>query len=75
MLYVNVEIMGTKLYKHAYEELIKEDIEILYRFIPDEYGLERGHIRQILQDSVDHLYPPQKKRRFRLFRRFKPLFN
>ena len=65
--------MGTKLYKHAFVELIEEYIEILEKFIPDEYGLERGHIREILMESVKFYYPPQKKRSF--FRRWIPLFN
>ena len=66
--------MGTKLYKHSYEELIQEDIEVMEKHIPDEYNIIKGHIREILLDSVNFYYPPQKKR-WRLFRRFKPLFN
>lgn len=62
------------MYKHAYEELIQEDIEVLEKFIPAGFGLEKGHIREILLDSVNFYYPPQKKRRG-LFQRFRPLFN
>ena len=65
--------MGTKLYKHAYEELIQEDIDVMEKYIPPEYNIIKGHIREILLESVKFYYPPRKKR-WRLFRRWRPLF-
>lgn len=57
--------MGTRLNEPAFTQLIEEDIAILERFIPREYSLEKGHIREILLESIKFYYPPRKKRGWR----------
>ena len=51
----------TKLNKSAYEKLIKEDIQWLDRITPEEEKspCEYGHIKMIVEQSVDHYYPDQ----------------
>ncbi len=45
--------------KHAYEELIKEDIELVEIYIPQERFM-RNHIIKVLEWSVTQLYPDPK---------------
>lgn len=51
--------MGTKLNKDYYQKLIDEDIKVLLKSMPDT--LERKHIIDVLNDSVNYYYPECKK--------------
>jgi len=61
--------MGTKLNEPAFTQLIEEDIAVL-EHLPDRFALERGHIREILLESIKYYYPKRKRRR-----RWISLFN
>jgi len=52
--------MGTNLDKRAFEKLIEEDIKYLNE-IAEESSLERQHIVDILEQSVDCYYPDSDK--------------
>ena len=56
--------MPTRLNRHAYEQLIREDIEWLMHQPP---SLEREHILAVLRCSPDREYPREGDRR--LYRR------
>lgn len=47
--------MSTKLTQSSYEQLIKEDLAELDKYMPD--SLERNHIELILKNSVNFYYP------------------
>lgn len=51
--------MSTKLDKHAYEQLVREDIAALLRHMPA--SLERSHIRAVLEASIEHEYHARKE--------------
>jgi len=50
--------MGTKLFKHKYEELIAEDLKVLYTL---PHSCERMHIEAVLRESIEFSYPSVKK--------------
>ena len=47
--------MTIQLNKQAYQQLIDQDIEELNKFMP-EHSLERKHIVDVLNWSVDKIY-------------------
>jgi len=55
----NINLM-TQLNKQTYQQLIKEDIEQLNKFMP-EHSLERKHIVDVLNWSVNQIYPDKPK--------------
>ena len=44
--------------KDAYKELIKEDIELVEKYIPTTH-ICRAHILAVLRWSIDKAYPPE----------------
>lgn len=47
--------MSTQLSPSAYKQVIEEDLEELYKHMPDT--LERQHIEDVLKYSIKHFYP------------------
>lgn len=50
--------MTMKISKESYEKLIKEDLDFLNKYCPD--NLELDHIKLILCSSIDWYYPERK---------------
>lgn len=50
--------MSIQLNKKAYEQLIKEDIDELNKYMPG-HSLCKNHIIDILKWSVNQIYKPQ----------------